>query len=200
MSTTAKGAQTSGRLVEAMLELIQARGYSGTGLNTVVEHAGAPKGSLYFHFPEGKEQLGERAVALAAARFRTLLTDTTPRAASPGEVIRRVVEALAGMLAVSDFQLGCPVSVVTLEVGAHSQRLRSACAEAFESWITPMTEYLAAAGHCRARARTLATGVVSALEGAVIVARARRDVEPLRSVAEVLGGLLDQPAAGEASA
>ncbi|WP_433712610.1 TetR/AcrR family transcriptional regulator [Nocardia sp. CA-084685] len=190
---TSKGAQTSGQLVESMLELIQARGYAGTGLNTVVEHAGAPKGSLYFHFPEGKEQLGEKAIELAAERFRTLLGEMARSGASPGEVIRQIVEVLAGLVADSDFQLGCPVSVVTLEMGAHSERLRVACAAAFESWIEPVREYLVAARHSESAARTLATATVSAVEGAVIVARAKRDVEPLRSTAQMLAGLLDQP-------
>src|SRR5690349_3876281 len=56
-----KGASTRARLAESMLELIQLQGYAGTGLNTVTAHARAPKGSLYFHFPDGKEALGEQA-------------------------------------------------------------------------------------------------------------------------------------------
>ncbi|WP_433190543.1 TetR/AcrR family transcriptional regulator [Actinoallomurus sp. CA-150999] len=193
-----KGERTSARLVESMLELMQARGYSGTGLNTVVEHSGAPKGSLYFHFPEGKEALGEKAVELAADRFRTLFAETAGDAASPGELLRRVVDVLIELLTDSDFQLGCPVSVVALEMGAHSERLRTACAVAFESWIGPVTEYLVGRGHPRPAARSLATAVVSGLEGAMIVSRARRDVEALHSAAQVLGDLVDQPPAGVA--
>ncbi|MFJ9370714.1 TetR/AcrR family transcriptional regulator [Nocardia sp. NPDC101769] len=191
MAGTSKGAQTSSRLVETMLELIQAHGYAGTGLNTVVERAGAPKGSLYFHFPEGKEQLGERAVEQAAEQYRVLLADAALRAATPGALVREVVEALAQLTLDSDFRLGCPVSVVTLEVGAHSERLRTACATAFDSWIGPVTEYLIAAGHPKASAHTLATAAVSAVEGAVIVARAKRDIEPLHSTAQALATLLD---------
>ncbi|MEV0235618.1 TetR/AcrR family transcriptional regulator [Nonomuraea sp. NPDC050786] len=194
---TDKGARTSGRLVESMLELIQARGYSGTGLTTVTEHARAPKGSLYFHFPEGKEALGEKAVELAADQFRGLVTEMAAAAASPGEVLRGMVDVLIGILTGSDYRLGCPVSVVTLEMGAQSERLRTACAAAFESWIGPMTEQLAGRGHARPAARALATTVVSALEGAVIVSRARRDVQALRDAAQVLGDLLDQPPAKE---
>ncbi|WP_218779470.1 helix-turn-helix domain-containing protein [Streptomyces sp. NRRL B-24572] len=65
--TGTKGAETGLRLAESMLELIQRHGYGGTGLNAVVEHAGAPKGSLYFHYSQGKEALGQKAIALAAA-------------------------------------------------------------------------------------------------------------------------------------
>lgn len=187
-----KGAETSGRLVEAMLELMQARGYSGTGLNTVVERAGAPKGSLYFHFPEGKEALGERAIELAAVRFRSLLVDVDLGSTAPGDVIRRVIDVLAGLLEESDFQLGCPVSVVTLEMGAQSERLRTACANAFDSWISPVAEYLVGLGRSEEAARTLATAVVSSVEGAMIVSRAQRSVEPLRCAAQMLAGLLDQ--------
>lgn len=185
---------TSARLVESMLDLIQARGYSGTGLNTVVEHAHAPKGSLYFHFPEGKEALGEKAIELAAARFRSLVIDSASESETPGDVIARVIGVLAGILTDSDFQLGCPVSVVTLEMGAQSERLRDACANAFESWITPVTEYLIAHGHPPAAARTLATAVVSMVEGAMIVSRAQRSVEPLRCAAHALTVLVDQRA------
>ena len=189
--TGTKGAETSGRLVEAMLELIQVRGYSGTGLNTVVERAGAPKGSLYFHFPQGKEALGERAVELAAVRFRSLLVDADLGSTAPGDVIRRVIDVLAGLLEESDFQLGCPVSVVTLEMGAQSDRLRTACANAFDSWISPVAEYLVGLGHSEEAARMLATAVVSSVEGAMIVSRAQRSVEPLRCVADMLAGQLE---------
>ncbi|MCO5997944.1 TetR/AcrR family transcriptional regulator [Actinoallomurus rhizosphaericola] len=187
-----KGAETSARLVESMLELIQRHGYSGTGLNAVVEHAGAPKGSLYFHFPQGKEALGEHAVALAAARFGSLIAESALTSATPGEVIRRVIDVLAGMLTDSDYAMGCPVSVVTLEMGARNQRLRHACADAFESWITPVTDYLVAHGRSRPAARSTATAVVSMVEGAMIVSRAQRSTEPLRCAAATLAVLLDE--------
>ena len=196
---------TSARLAESMLELIQRNGYSGTGLNTVVEHSGAPKGSLYFHFPQGKEALGEKAVELATARFVSLVADSAlesesaseSASATPGEVVRRVIDALAGMLTDSDFQLGCPVSVVTLEMGARSERLRDACANAFESWIAPVAEYLVAHGRPRPDARATATAVVSMVEGAVIVSRAQRSTEPLRCAARALAVLLDEGDEGD---
>ncbi|MFF8934646.1 TetR/AcrR family transcriptional regulator [Streptomyces paradoxus] len=187
-----KGAKTSSRLAESMLELIQRHGYSGAALNAVVERAGAPKGSLYFHFPEGKEALGEKAVELAAAQFGSLVAGSALEAATPGEVLRRVIDELAGMLDDSGFQRGCPVSVVTLEMGAQSERLRDACANAFESWIVPVSELLIAHGRPRPTARALATALVSMVEGAVIVSRAQRSIEPLHCAAQAIAVLLEQ--------
>lgn len=189
---TSKGDQTRARLADAMLDLIQAGGYSGTGLNAVVAHASAPKGSVYFHFPDGKEGLGVAAVELAAQQFAALIAETAEASAGPGETVRAAIGALTGLVARSDFRLGCPVSVVTLEMGAENERLRSACAAAFASWIEPTAALLRAGGLGPGEARTLATVVVSSIEGAVIVARATRSTQPLDAAADVLAELVGQ--------
>ncbi len=123
-----KGNLTKERLTESMLQLIQTSGYSGTGLNAVIEHAAAPKGSVYFHFPDGKAGLGVAAVELAAKQFGTLIAEAAASSGGAAGAARAAIEALATIVSESDFQLGCPVSVVTLEMGAESERLRSACA------------------------------------------------------------------------
>ena len=187
-----KGDLTKARLAESMLELIQTSGYSGTGLNAVIEHAAAPKGSIYFHFPDGKEGLGVAAVELAAKQFETLIAETAVSAGGAAGAARAAIEALTTIVSESDFRLGCPVSVVTLEMGAESERLRQACASAFESWITPTAALLEASGIDPEGARSLATVVVSTIEGAVIVSRAMRSTQPLISAADVVAELIDQ--------
>ncbi|GAA4087050.1 TetR/AcrR family transcriptional regulator [Nocardioides kongjuensis] len=187
-----KGDLTKARLAESMLELIQTSGYSGTGLNAVIEHAEAPRGSIYFHFPEGKEGLGVAAVELAAQRFEALIVEAAADAGGPAEAVRHAIEALTTIVAESDFRLGCPVSVVTLEMGAESERLRQACATAFESWISPTAAFLEASGVAPDEAHSLATVVVSTIEGAVIVSRALRSTQPLESAADVVAELIDQ--------
>lgn len=189
---TSKGDLTKARLAASMLELIQTGGYSGTGLNAVIDHAGAPKGSVYFHFPDGKEGLGVAAVDLAAQQFEALLAEAAASAGSASETARIVIETLAAIVGESDFRLGCPVSVVTLEMGAESERLRQACATAFTSWIDPTTALLGAGGLAADEARSLATVVVSTIEGAVIVSRALRSIQPLMAAADVVASLIDQ--------
>ncbi|GAA2896715.1 TetR/AcrR family transcriptional regulator [Microbacterium esteraromaticum] len=189
---TSKGALTRSRLAESMLELIQTSGYSGTGLNAVIDHAGAPKGSLYFHFRDGKEGLGVAAVELAADRFESLISESAAAAGGAAGGARAVIETLAAIVADSDYRLGCPVSVVTLEMGAESERLRAACASAFESWITPTAALLMREGLEPEDARSLATVVVSTIEGAVIVSRAMRSTQPLIAAGDVVATLIDQ--------
>lgn len=196
MTPRTKGAATRQRMVESMLELVQVRGYSGTGLNTVVAHSGAPKGSLYFHFAEGKEQLGESAVALAAQHFHELIVGALGQGdpqASAGQMVESVVAGLSHLLEDNDFRVGCPVSVVALEMGAESDRLRTACERAYQSWITPVADFLMARGHNETSAQALASSVISLVEGAMIVSRARRDVQPMRDAAGTLRTLLELP-------
>ncbi|WP_020372821.1 TetR/AcrR family transcriptional regulator [Arthrobacter sp. M2012083] len=187
-----KGNLTKARLAESMLQLIQTSGYSGTGLNAVIEHAGAPKGSVYFHFPDGKEGLGVAAVELAAKQFEALIAEAAISAGSVAEAARTAIEVLAAIVSESNFRLGCPVSVVTLEMGAESERLRQACAAAFESWIAPTSALLEAGGLDAGEARSLATVVVSTIEGAVIVSRATQSTQPLFSAADVVEALINQ--------
>ncbi len=187
-----KGDLTKARLAESMLELIQTSGYSGTGLNAVIEHAAAPKGSIYFHFPDGKEGLGVAAVQLAATQFQTLIAEAAASMGGAAGAARAAIEALATIVGESDFRLGCPVSVVTLEMGAESERLRQACASAFESWITPTAALLEASGINTQEARSLAIVVISMIEGAVVVSRAMRNTQPLIAAADVVAELINQ--------
>lgn len=189
---TSKGDLTRARLTASMLELIQVNGYSGTGLNAVIEHADAPKGSVYFHFPDGKEGLGVAAIELAAKQFEALIAGAVPSTGSAAEAARAAVEALAVIVSESDFRLGCPVSVVTLEMGTESERLRQACATAFESWIVPTAALLEGNGLAVEEARSLATVVISMVEGAVIVSRATRSTQPVLSAADVVAELIEQ--------
>ncbi|MGO3884796.1 MAG: TetR/AcrR family transcriptional regulator [Mycetocola sp.] len=194
-----KGTQTRARLTESMLELIQTAGYSGTGVNDVVRHAAAPKGSIYFHFPDGKEGLGVAAVELAARQFGQVITEAVVSGDGPAAAVRLALDALSDLVSQSDYRLGCPVSVVTLEMGAESERLRRACATAFQSWITPTAGMLEEHGLSSDEATTLATVIVSAIEGSIIMARSLRSTQPITATATVLEQLVAQRCAAEES-
>lgn len=169
METTA--IPTRERILYATAELFRRQGYSGTGLKQVVAEAGAPFGSLYHHFPGGKQQLAEEVIRTGGAFFQALVTAVYDEEATAEASVRAVFEGAAETLASTDFQDACPITTVALEVASTNDDLRRATAEVFEAWTVALTERLGD--------RDRALAVLSALEGAFVLCRAQRTVEPM---------------------
>ena len=165
---------------------MQRQGYAATGLTQVLETSGAPKGSFYFHFPGGKEQLAAEAVRLADAQMNALIGNLLARYPDPGEAVTALAEAFADWLAGSDYNEGCPITTVALEQAATSERLQQACSDAYGSWQRRLAEHFGRAGHERGAADRLATVVLCALEGAFVVAKTTRSRKPFRDCAGFL--------------
>src|SRR5947208_2244152 len=178
---------TRERTLRTAANLFRAQGYHGTGLNQVLAEGGLPKGSLYFHFPGGKEQLAAEAVALAGtelcAMVRALL-DAAPDVASG---IDAVVGALAADLEQSDYTNGCPIATVAYDT-TDNDLIRTACASAFQSWQEVLEQFCAKHGV----PVELASTALAAVEGGLLLARNQRDTAPLRRVGEHLKLFLER--------
>src|SRR3954451_12384798 len=125
---------TRERILYATAELFRRQGYAGTGLKQVVAGAGAPFGSLYHHFPGGKQQLGEEVIRAGGAFFQALVTAVYDAEATPEGSRREVFAGAAETLTATDFQDACPIATVALEVASTDEVLRRATAEVFEAW------------------------------------------------------------------
>ena len=177
---------TRTRMLEATARLLQHRGYYGTALSDILEASGAPRGSLYFHFPGGKDQLVIEATRLAVAETSRFLRATLDEAAEPGEGVRRFFAAAGTLLIESDFSFGCPVAPVILDAPDALPELAEVCREAFEEWVGLFRVRFESAGIPAERAERLALLVEAAMEGLLLIARARRDRAALDLVAEEL--------------
>jgi TetR/AcrR family transcriptional repressor of lmrAB and yxaGH operons len=174
-------------------ELLQRQGYAATGLDEVLAKSGAPKGSFYFHFPEGKEQLAAEAVTASGQAVLDGLEAAAGKAHTTGDLVRRLAQFQARQLVESDFELGCPVATVTLEMASRSEAIREACNDAFASWIDATADRLRADGRKPAEARELAQWAIATLEGALLLARASRDETIITRLAARLAKVLDAP-------
>ncbi|GHF52852.1 AcrR family transcriptional regulator [Amycolatopsis bartoniae] len=181
------------RMVFSAAQLIRAQGVSGTGLREVVTHAEAPRGSLQHYFPGGKEQLVDEAIAWAARyvakrvhRYADALTEKTP-----GNLFAAMVAQWRDEFEAAGFGAGCPLVAATADTAAASERLRVAVSRAFTGWQEPLAEELRGMGVPAARSESLALLMISALEGAIVLARAHLDVAPLDAVLTELTPLLD---------
>jgi TetR/AcrR family transcriptional regulator, lmrAB and yxaGH operons repressor len=175
--------------IETTGRLLRRQGYAGTGLNEIVARSGAPKGSLYFHFPGGKEQLAIAAMGRAGGQLGEAITAILASCEDLGEALGGLVDALASGLRRSGYRDGCPIATVALEAAADSDGVRTAAAAAFESWLEPLEARLLRDGFAAPAARRRALHVLSAIEGALILARATRELAPLEAVREELTAL-----------
>ena len=181
------------RMVFSAAQLIRRDGVASTGMREVAAHAGAPRGSLQHYFPGGKEQLVNEAVGWAGryagrrvARFLAALDEPTPSA-----LFAQMVRQWTDEYEADGFAGGCPVAAATIDCAESTASTREAASAAFATWTGPVAQALAAMGVPGRRAGDLATLMISSLEGALLIARAERDVRALTTVARELGPLLD---------
>src|SRR3954447_19568333 len=168
---------TKDRLLDASGELFRRQGYTGTGVKQILAAASAPFGSLYHHFPGGKEELGTETVRRSGRLYARVVADAMD---VPGDLPDRVLAAVLGAAETvrdSGYADACPIATVALEVSSASEPLREACAEVFALWIDGLTATFAEAG--AREPRGLALEMLCALEGAFVFCRAMRTTEPL---------------------
>lgn len=179
-------------LLRTAAELFRTQGYHATGLNQVVADSGAPKGSLYFHFPAGKQQLACEAIALGAEETGTLLREVLDFAASPREVITGIVRYFADTLESSGFRSGCPVATVALEDTGEASTVSGACQQAYRSWLSLLADYLRGIGMSEDRAAELATVAISSIEGALLLAKTAGDTSCLTTIGDHLAATIER--------
>ncbi|MUM17637.1 TetR/AcrR family transcriptional regulator [Mycobacterium sp. CBMA271] len=176
-------ADTRDRIVAATCELFRRQGMTGTGLKQIAQSAGAPFGSIYHFFPGGKVQLADEAIRTAGAMYRDLVLTIfeDAGAADLPVIIRTAFDAAADNLVATDYADACPIATIALEVASTDETLRVATAEVFADWIDQGAKRIAGSGLPRETCRSLILGFIAALEGAFVLSRALRSIEPLRA-------------------
>ena len=182
----AKSGTARERLVDTAMRLFGRRGYAAIGLNEILDKSGAPKGSLYHYFPEGKEALAVAALAHGSALFLATLDEALSASRSAAEAVRRIGGTLAGWMEGSKFRDGSPATAVTVEMAAISPAIRAECQAGFTAWQARIAVALTRDGVPAAEARALALWTVASLEGAMVLARAEASAQPIRSVTRLL--------------
>ncbi|OBK50561.1 TetR/AcrR family transcriptional regulator [Mycobacterium kubicae] len=179
------------RMVVSAALLIRERGAHATAISDVLAHSGAPRGSAYHYFPGGRTQLLCEAVDYAGDYIARIITESEGGVALLDALIERYREQLL----TTDFRAGCPIAAVSVEAGEAADREKMApvierAAAVFDRWSDLIAQRFTADGVAAQRAHELAVLATSALEGALLLARVRRDVAPLDLVHRQLHDLL----------
>ena len=177
-------------IIKVTSTLLEAQGYHATGLNQILTESGAPKGSLYYYFPQGKEELAAEAITQAGKAVAQRIRDELANIEDTIDAVQTFVRVIAYHVEASGFSAGGPLMIVTMETVNSSERLNLVCREAYRLLQTAFHEKLVAGGYSQARAGQLATFIVSAIEGGIILSRTNHSGDPLRLVAQELGQFL----------
>ena len=166
-------------ILEAAARLFEKQGYHATGLNEIIRESDTPKGSLYYYFPEGKEQIGAETALWSAAQLAERIRFGLSQAEQPAEAVRVLGLGIADAIEESSFAAGGPLMMLAAESAVRSERLNAACREAYGQMQAVFADKFGGD-------TVLAEFVLSTLEGAILLSRVRHSGDPLRRAAEHL--------------
>jgi AcrR family transcriptional regulator len=175
-------------MVRSAASLIRSRGVSATSFSDVLADSGAPRGSIYHHFPDGKAQLAEDAIRWTSERLLAHLRAGTP--SGPSHVLERFIDVWRRTVVASAGTAGCVVAGVAIDTVPEETGVMEVVRATFRSWAAVLAEQLEAAGVPAQRAKPIAMATLAGMEGALILCRAEGNVKPLDAVAEELMRLL----------
>lgn len=186
-TSTKRGSTRTNMLIGAA-EVLRERGAAGVTIDEVLQRSGAPRGSVYYHFPEGRSQIVAEALEYAGESITSLIDEA---AANGGRyLVQHFVDFWDRVLAESDFTAGCPVVAAAIGSAEDGPQLTSVAGAIFGHWREALTRAFEVDGCEQSEAASLAITSIAALEGAVVLCRATRDLDPLRQVHTQLEFLL----------
>ncbi|MFJ6850356.1 TetR/AcrR family transcriptional regulator [Streptomyces sp. NPDC091271] len=177
------------RMIVSAASLLREYGAGATSIDRVLEHSGAPRGSVYHHFPGGRTQLIDEAVTLAGD-FISALIDAAVEADDPLVAVDAFFALWRERLIESDFRSGCPIVAVAVETNDNAPELARSAAVVFARWQEALAGLFTRHGLPEERSRRLAAFVIAAVEGAVIMCRAEQSTAALEAAAAEIHDLL----------
>jgi TetR/AcrR family transcriptional repressor of lmrAB and yxaGH operons len=172
------------KMIAGAVRLLAQQGLQATSFSEVLAVTGAPRGSIYHHFPDGKAQLAEDAVRWTSERV--LAYQRSCPAETPAGVLEWFIGMWRQVVIASGGASGCVVAGVAVDSMADDVALMAVVRSTFRSWVDLLTEQLHAVGLPAAQAEPVAVATLAGMEGALILCRAEGGVEPLDAVAEQL--------------
>jgi TetR/AcrR family transcriptional repressor of lmrAB and yxaGH operons len=178
MDDMLKKTDTKERMIAAARRLFREHGYLGTALSDVVTESAAPRGSIYFHFPGGKEELATEVTLLHASERIADINRAAATTRTAAELIAAFIGRERDDMVASNYREGCAMAPIVIEATPASDQLSDATRRAFQDLITTLAARLTEKGLTHDKAVQLATNVWTSVEGALILSRVLRSPEP----------------------
>lgn len=178
------------RILKTASRLFQTNGYNGTGLNEIIKDSGSPKGSLYYYFPNGKEELALEALKLTGDTIKEKIRKDLNDEDDPAQVIQTMLDTIIMDLERDSSFQEISLSLMALETYQSSELLREACKKIFLDLEGIYCELLMRHGYSIESSQELAMVIETMIEGAFTIAVTKRDVAPFKAISKHIGALL----------
>lgn len=176
-------------MLSAAVELFRERGYAGVGVAELLAKSGAPRGSLYFHFPSGKEQIGAEVVARVGAEVAARFRELHESGVDIETFIERVFKASAKESKDRRYKASCPMAAIATGYGEGNPKLAAAVRVAFSSWEAEIRKAAVARGMSEANAAIFASATLAAMEGAFVISKAQESSDPHKNACRAITAL-----------
>lgn len=178
------------RILAAASDLLERQGYHATGLNQIVDESHTPRGSLYYYFPDGKEELAAEAVTRRMSEAIAHTIQFLKQVDDPAEAIFKMINMASQRMIEQEYCKGAPIAAVALETSNTNERIRQACADGYQGLQDVIVAKLVLSGFSAQQAAALAATIVASMEGAMILSRTQQNGKILAQVAEQMKMLI----------
>ncbi|TSI08701.1 TetR/AcrR family transcriptional regulator [Lysinibacillus sp. BW-2-10] len=183
---------TKSRIIEVATNLFQKKGYIGVGLNEILKECNISKGSLYHHFPNGKEELLITCLQSLNEAVTEDIEGIYHRYATTKEATNVMVEQLIEKFEREGTLTGYTFSSIVSEMAALSDPVREACAELYKKMQDIYYHKLVADGLSNDKAYAYALMMTASIEGAMMLCLTQNSAEPLKVLLKMLPNLIEK--------
>ncbi|MFO6495004.1 MULTISPECIES: TetR/AcrR family transcriptional regulator [unclassified Bacillus (in: firmicutes)] len=182
------------KILRTASRLFRKQGYHATGLAQITAESGAPRGSIYYYFPGGKEELAAEAIKLTGERIKTYISSTLSREADPVKAFQTYMQSMADgvkahMMEEND---DIPIVSVASETWSFSETLRKTCDQVYQDWQLVYLEKLTQSGFSKEKAACLSIAIQAMIEGAYVLSVTKKNGRPLSAAAQQIPYMLQQ--------
>lgn len=182
---------TKEKIIQSACRLFETKGYHASGLNEILKESEAPKGSLYYHFPKGKEELAVEAVMLAGANIQKKIFEILETSENPVDALSKNIENIASIIDLEQRPSDISISLIALETYSESEAIRITCEGIFQNLENIYAAHLIRYGIEEKKAHETGQVISMMVEGGITLSLIKKNGDPLRLVAKQIPLLLN---------
>ncbi|HWL12126.1 MAG TPA: TetR/AcrR family transcriptional regulator [Ureibacillus sp.] len=183
---------TKSLIIENATKLFQHKGYMGVGLSEILKTCNISKGALYYHFPNGKEEL---LIACLQALNSVITSDIEAIYEKHPTTIEATNAMIDKLIIHFDFEgtiAGYTISSIVTEMASLNEPVRIACAQMYEKIEHIYFQKLVTDGFSTESAKSFALMLSASIEGAMLLCLAQNSSKPLKVLSQVIPNILKE--------